>query len=87
MLPNQQTSGVVVVGHAQQNVDAVEALIMSQENRPGIYRTIPPVSRETGIPRRKLRHNFIFSEYGIFHMLKVTNLFVQIWASTTLDWW
>ena len=32
-----------------ENVDSVETLVLSQEDRPGTYRTIRQVSHETGI--------------------------------------
>ena len=36
-----------------ENVYAVEAHVLSQEDRPGAHRTIPGISRETDISRRK----------------------------------
>ena len=41
-----------------ENVYAVEAHVLSQEDRPGNHRTFPRISRETDISRRKWRHNF-----------------------------
>ena len=34
-----------------ENVDSVETLVLSQEDRPGTHRTIRQVSRDTGISR------------------------------------
>ena len=47
--------GVVVpsTSRTTENVYAVEAHVFSQENRPGSHRTIPGISRETDISRRK----------------------------------
>ena len=36
-----------------ENVYALEAHVLSQEDRPGTHRTIPRISRETDISRRK----------------------------------
>ena len=36
-----------------ENVYDVEAHVLSQEDRPGSHRTIPGISRETDISRRK----------------------------------
>ena len=36
-----------------ENVYAVEAHVLSQEDRPGTHRTIPGISRETDISGRK----------------------------------
>ena len=35
--------------HTLENVDSVETLVLSQEDRPGTHRTIRQVSRETDI--------------------------------------
>ena len=37
--------------HTMENFDAVETLVLSQEDRPGTHRTIRQVSRETSISR------------------------------------
>ena len=44
-----------------ENVDSVETLVLSQEDRPGTHRTIRQVSRETGISRTSV-HRIIHKE-------------------------
>ena len=46
---------------SMENVDSVETLALSQEDRPGIHRTICQVSRETGISRISV-HRIIHKE-------------------------
>ena len=62
MLPDQQTNGMVHgrpgTARTTEYVDAVEALVSSQVGRPDTHRTISKISRETGLFRRKWRHNF-----------------------------
>ena len=45
--------GMPSTSRTTENVYAVEAHVFSQEDRPGSHRTIPGISRETGISRRK----------------------------------
>ena len=44
-----------------ENVDSVETVVLSQEDRPGIHRTMRQLSRETGISRTSV-HRIIHKE-------------------------
>ena len=49
------------IARTMENVDSVETLLLSQEDRPGTHRTIRQVSRETGISRTSV-HRIIHKE-------------------------
>ena len=55
-----------------ENVDSVETRVLSQEDRPGILRTIRQVSRETGISRTSV-HRIIHKELQLKCFKKETS--------------
>ena len=68
-----------------ENVYAVEAHVLSQEDRPGSHRTIPGISMETDwYFATEMTPSFLVSKV-YFTCWKAQNLCVQIWTSITLD--
>ena len=58
---NRYSSGRPRTARTMENVDSVEKLVLSQEDRPVTHRTICQVSRETGILRTSV-HRIINKE-------------------------